>query len=67
MIRPGLEKNWRFRLNKRVNLKKILADRKLKRELIIGVIQATQAREGIKTTKEQATIAYDSVQKELEV
>lgn len=46
---------------RRVNIKMILADPKLRRELIIRTIIATQAREGIDTTWEQAQVAYDRV------
>lgn len=48
----------------RVDIKKILADPRLKRELMVSTIIATQAREGIVTTKEQAERAYDKIQKE---
>lgn len=34
------------------------------REYHAGLIVATQAREGIRTTLEQARVAYDNVQKE---
>ena len=44
--------------SKRVNLKKILADSDLRRKLMVSTIQATQAREGIETTEEQADRAY---------
>ena len=44
--------------SKRVNLKKILADADLRRKLMVSTIQATQAREGIDTSKEQADRAY---------
>jgi hypothetical protein len=43
---------------RRVNLKGILADSNLRRELMIPTIQAIQAREGIDTSKEQAERAY---------
>jgi hypothetical protein len=49
---------------KRVNVRAILADPQLRRELVVGVIVATQAREGITTTKAQAEHAYDRVRKE---
>ena len=45
----------------RVKIKAILADPKLRRELSIRCIIATQAREGIKTTRQQAEAAYDKV------
>lgn len=44
--------------NKRVNIKAILADPDLRRKLMVSTIQATQAREGIDTTEEQADRAY---------
>jgi len=44
--------------NKRVNVKAILADPDLRRKLMVSTIQATQAREGIDTTEEQADRAY---------
>lgn len=43
---------------RRVNLKALLADADLRRELMVSTIQATQAREGIETTREQAERAY---------
>ena len=49
---------------KRVNVKTILADPSQRRELMVRCIIATQAREGIVTTQEQAEAAYDKVQKE---
>ena len=44
--------------NRRVNVKAILADPDLRRKLMVRTIQATQAREGIETTEEQAESAY---------
>ncbi len=44
--------------NKRVNVTAILADPDLRRKLMVPTIQATQAREGIDTTPEQAERAY---------
>ena len=44
--------------NKRVNVKAILADSDLRRKLMVSTIQATQAREGIDTSPEQADRAY---------
>lgn len=51
--------------NKRINVKSILDDPKQRRKLMIQLIIATQAREGIETTWEQAEAAYDKVQAEL--
>ncbi len=42
----------------RFDVKRILADPDLRRKLMVPTIQATQAREGIETTKEQADRAY---------
>ena len=44
--------------NRRVNVKAILSDPDLRRKLMVSTIQATQAREGIDTTEEQADRAY---------
>lgn len=49
-------------MRQRVDLKAILVNPTLRRELFIGVIIATQAREGIVTSHKQASSAYDSVQ-----
>jgi len=43
---------------KKWDIKKILSDEKLREDLIVQTIIATQAREGIKTTEEQARLAY---------
>jgi len=43
---------------RRVDIKKILADPDLRRKLMVSTIQATQARENIETSKEQADRAY---------
>lgn len=51
-------------MKRRVNIRAILADRILRRELLVAVIQATQAREGIVTTREQAEHAYDAYWKD---
>jgi hypothetical protein len=48
---------------KRVDIKVILKDPKLRREMMVKTIIATQAREGIVTTVEQAERAYDKVRK----
>jgi hypothetical protein len=45
-------------VNKRVNLRAILADADLRRKLMVSTIQATQAREGIETSTAQASRAY---------
>jgi hypothetical protein len=43
---------------RRIDLKAILADEDLRRDLMVSTIQATQAREGIETSEEQADRAY---------
>lgn len=43
---------------RRVNIRGILADPNLRRELMVPTVQATQAREGIETTRDQAERAY---------
>lgn len=43
---------------RRVDLRGILSDPDLRRELMVPTIQATQAREGIETSREQAERAY---------
>jgi hypothetical protein len=45
----------------RVDIKAILANPAQRRELIANVVVATQAREGITTSKKQALEAYDRV------
>ena len=49
---------------KRIDLRKILSDPVMRRTLMVRAIVATQAREGIVTTLEQAGAAYDKVQQE---
>jgi hypothetical protein len=48
---------------RRVDLKAILRDPQKRRRLMVRCIVATQAREGVVTTVEQAEKAYDKVQK----
>ena len=50
----------------RVDVKAILRDPVQRRELMVRTIIATQAREGIVTTREQAENAYDKVWREKE-
>ena len=45
----------------RVNIRAILSNLTLRRDVMVRVIIATQAREGIETTTEQAERAYDRV------
>jgi hypothetical protein len=51
-------------LTRRINIKALLRDPTLRRELMIPTIQAIQAREGVDTSYEQAAAAYDKVQEE---
>jgi hypothetical protein len=51
-------------MDKRIDINKILADPELRKEMMIRVVIATQAREGIETTWEQAEAAYEKVRKE---
>ena len=44
--------------NERVDVRAILADPDLRRKLMVRTLQATQSREGIDTTEEQAEQAY---------
>ncbi len=45
----------------RLNIKKILKDPLMRRKLFVRVIIATQAREGVITTEQQAEAAYDYI------
>lgn len=54
-----------FRSRRRVHVRDILDDPVERRELMINTIIATQAREGIEVTREQAERAYDKIQAEL--
>lgn len=49
----------------RVDIKRILADPELRRDLMIQNIVAMQAREGVTTLLEQAAEAYDKVRAEI--
>lgn len=51
--------------NRRVNIKGILDDPEQRRRLMIQTLIATQEREGIEITWEQAEAAYDKIQEEL--
>ena len=51
-------------MSRRIDIKAILADPKQRKRLMVDTIIATQAREGITTTKEQAEAAYDKVRGE---
>jgi hypothetical protein len=46
----------------RVDIKAILADPVLRRQLMVSTIQCLQNREGIDTTRQQAEAAYDALQ-----
>jgi hypothetical protein len=50
--------------NTRVDVRAILAEPAARKRLMVSVIIATQAREGIETTQDQAETAYDIVQRE---
>jgi hypothetical protein len=50
---------------KRFDIKKILSDPMLRKEIITQTIIATQSREGVETTIEQAERAYFKVRKEV--
>lgn len=52
---------------RRIDIRAILRDPKQYRDLMARVIVATQAREGIVTTAEQAEAAIDAVRREREV
>jgi len=49
---------------KRVNIKQILADPEKRKRLCVDTIIATQAREGITTSREQAEAAYEKAKKD---
>lgn len=51
----------RFSLTRRIDIKAVLAEPVQRKHLMVDVIIATQAREGITTTKEQAEAAYEKV------
>ncbi len=51
-------------MTRRVNIHRILASPRLREKLFVAVIIATQAREGITTTEEQAQRAYRKVSTE---
>lgn len=47
-------------------IQSLLADPEKKKKLVVNTIIATQAREGIKTTREQAEAAYDKTKSKAE-
>ena len=49
---------------RRVNLRAILSDPTLRRELMVATLRATHAREGIHTTQQHAEDTYDKIQRE---
>lgn len=51
--------------SRRIDVKAILADEGKRKALMVDCIIATQAREGIETTREQAEAAYEKVQAEI--
>ena len=48
-------------MSARIDIRAILRDPVQRRRLLVNTIIATQAREGITTTREQAEAAYDKV------
>lgn len=50
---------------RRIDVKAILADPQKRRTLMVSTIIATQAREGVTTTRVQAEAAYDKVQEDV--
>lgn len=50
-------------MSRRIDVRALLADERRRQELMVGVIVATQAREGIDTSREQATEAYLAVRR----
>lgn len=51
-------------MSRRVDTRAILTDPVKRRRLMVATLIATQAREGVVTTQEQAEAAYDKVQAE---
>jgi hypothetical protein len=51
-------------MSRRFDLKALLTDPDARRALLVETIIATQAREGIITTRAQAEAAYDRIQDE---
>ncbi len=60
---PGFVVSWAEK-TARPNLRAILHDPQSRQRLMCGVIVATQAREGIETTPEQAQAAYKKIRNE---
>jgi len=52
-------------VSRRVDIKAILADPVRRKRLMVAALIATQAREGIETTQEQAEAAYEKVRAEV--
>ena len=50
---------------RRIDMRALLADDVKRKALMVDCIIATQAREGIETTREQAEAAYEKVQAEI--
>ena len=51
---------------RRFDIKRLLGNRALRKQLMVNLIKVTQNREGINTTTEDAERAYDKVQREKE-
>lgn len=49
----------------RVDIKKIMSNSIQRKKILVRVIMATQAREGIDTTQGQAEVAYDKILQEV--
>jgi predicted transposase YdaD len=50
--------NPKLGMNRRYNIRGILQDPTLKRDMMVQLIRTIQAREGIHTSQEQAEAAY---------
>ena len=64
LVRWAEQRNLEKAAGRRPDIKAALADPAKRRELMVRVIMATQAREGVETSREQAEAAYDKVQGE---
>jgi len=53
-----------MKTSRRRDILMILRDLELRRELMVATIMATQERERVQITREQAEEAYDKIQKE---
>jgi hypothetical protein len=53
-------------MRRRLDIRAILRNEEQRRELMVDTIVATQAREGVTTTKAQALAAYEKVRRDNE-